>query len=220
MRGKSDSQNTPRKYRQTDYAVSPIGWASNIRPNRHRSICQTIYRLSRSQWQPRIADARETVSIAMSKSSAAIKNFYEILNSQQRDAIESIKREYQLLVLRHHPDKNRGDDDTHPASGDARGHPAFQQIDEAWKTLRDPVARRAYDAELNQHKFNEKRIVHDTLTIDQFAVDDENAVYLHLCRCGGYFVIPRDECIDGAMPADEEILINCDECSLVVKLAR
>lgn len=140
------------------------------------------------------------------------QNYYEILDSQQTDSIENIKKKYQHLLLQHHPDKLR-DNPINISSSNV-----FHCIDEAWKTLRDPAARKAYDAELNQEKFNEKPIVHDTLTIDEFDKDNNNCAWKYTCRCGGYFIISFDECPSNS--TEEEIFIDCNECSLVIQLIK
>lgn len=118
-----------------------------------------------------------------------------------------------MLLLRHHPDKQLKAETASIADSSE-----FHRIDEAWKTLRDPEARRTYDAELNQHKFNEKPIVHETLTLSEFDIDDDNEAYVYACRCGGFYVIDKEGALDG--PNDEEVFIACDECSLVVQLVK
>lgn len=140
------------------------------------------------------------------------QNYYEVLNSHQTDSIENIKKKYQLLLLQHHPDKKQNNADNHISSN------VFHCIDAAWKTLRDPAKRRAYDAEINQEKFNEKPIVHDTLTLDEFDIDNDNCAWTHTCRCGGYFILSFDECPSNTN--DDEIFIDCNECSLVIQLIK
>lgn len=142
---------------------------------------------------------------------------YDILNCQPSDSIETIKRCYQSLMLRHHPDKQR--QQTYPIANDELQN--VQRIDEAWKVLRDPVKRKFYDAEMQQRKFDERPIVHETLTPDKFTFDAELQLNVRQCRCGGQFVLP-DECLTMENATEnednDEIFIECDECSLVVQL--
>lgn len=159
-------------------------------------------------------------------------NYYEILNCQPSDSVDDIKKSYQALVLKHHPDKQCSNDQNNVTNDVER----FYQIDEAWKLLRDPEMRRKYDAEMQQHKFNDEPIVHAKVYQSDFEFDSESQCLIYPCRCGGFFVLP-DDCIE---PNDcdtiennavdkstsknldennaDEIYIECDECSFVVQL--
>lgn len=135
-------------------------------------------------------------------------NYYEVLECQPFASINELKKSYQALILKHHPDKQI-------ASGQRPADELFHRIDEAWKVLRDSDAKRKYDAELKQQKFNEKPIVHEVLTRNDFDFDEENQCYTHSCRCGGCFLLSiqeqKSDCCD-------ELFIECDECSLVIQL--
>lgn len=150
-------------------------------------------------------------------------NYYEILNCHPLDTIEEIKRSYQALILKHHPDKQNT-----TTENDVE---LFYRIDEAWKVLRDPEQRKKYDAEMKQHKFNDEPIVHAKIYRNDFEFDTDSQSYLYPCRCGGYFVLPDDciesnECDNSVMNSstsensdeNDEIYIECDECSFVVQL--
>lgn len=134
------------------------------------------------------------------------KNFYEILELPVTASHDEIKKSYQNLVLKFHPDK------TNTGSNEE-----FIRIDEAWKVLRNPDLRKKYDAELGQARFNDKPIVHETLKKSDFNFDDENEIFYHECRCGGAYVIP-DEFQE--KQTEENIYIACDECSLVIELEK
>lgn len=138
---------------------------------------------------------------------------YDVLNCEPSDSIETIKRCYQSLMLRHHPDKQR--QQTHPVASDKLQ--CVQRIDEAWKVLRDPVKRKFYDAEMQQRRFDERPIIHETLTPDEFTFDSDQQLHVRQCRCGGQFVLP-DEYSTMVQDEADEIFIECDECSLVVQL--
>lgn len=155
-------------------------------------------------------------------------NYYEVLNCHPSDTIEEIKKSYQTLVLKHHPDKQN-------SSTNQNNVEYFYRIDEAWKMLRDPEQKKKYDAEMQQHKFNNEPIVHAKVYRHDFEFDSESQSFMYPCRCGGFFVLP-DDCIestncdssvknssDDSKPnfcndEDEEIYIECDECSFVVQL--
>lgn len=124
-------------------------------------------------------------------------NFYEILDCDLHAPTEKIKKSYQRLILKHHPDKQE------------QNAEIFIQLNEAWNVLRDPDKRRAYDAEILQKKFNENRIVHEVVNLDSdFRFDPETNTYCRDCRCGGLFIVSKEEISDS--------YLECDECSLVI----
>lgn len=150
-------------------------------------------------------------------------NYYDILNCRPNDSIDDIKKSYQALVLKHHPDKQ----DVNERNNDVQTVEEFYRIDEAWKLLRDPDKRKQYDAEMRQHKFNDEPIVHAKVYRTDFDFDPELQIFIYPCRCGGFFALPED-CIEPENDDscenkthsndDEEIYIECDECSFVVQL--
>jgi diphthamide biosynthesis protein 4 len=83
----------------------------------------------------------------------------------------------------------------------------FHQIDLAYKVLKDPESRRAYDSQQFQNKSN--IIIHDTVRSSDFKIDEENDIKYQTCKCGGLFILD-EECLE------EEYLIECNECSLVI----
>eukprot|EP00964_Phaeocystis_antarctica_P134356 scaffold98643_cov56-Phaeocystis_antarctica.AAC.4 len=77
-------------------------------------------------------------------------NHYAVLGLTRSFDEQQLKRQYRLLALKYHPDRNRGDED------EAAAH--FKLIAEAHRTLGDPKARRAYDLEqLKQMALNRRR---------------------------------------------------------------
>ncbi len=84
-------------------------------------------------------------------------------------------------------------------------------MNEAWNVLRDPVKRRAYDAEMSQKRFSENRIVHEIVNLEtDFRYDEENNCYYRDCRCGGLFMVEKED-VDVT-----DSYLECDECSLVI----
>lgn len=167
--------------------------------------------------------------------------FYEILNVDPSATQEEIKKSYTQLVLKHHPDKRKGEGQQTDQVEES-DNSIFIAIDEAWKILRDPELRHVYDGELRQSAFNDKPIVHETLTKQDFEYDTESGLYFHNCRCGGIYVLPDDdedertegitegegtaatkgsqpnEEVDDDEEDDEAVYIACDECSLVIEV--
>lgn len=86
----------------------------------------------------------------------------------------------------------------------------FQKINEAYKILVNSEARKSYDSQQFQNN-SESLIIHDTVESSDFLYDSENECFFHVCKCGGYYILQED-C------TDEEYLLHCDECSLVIKI--
>lgn len=129
---------------------------------------------------------------------------YNILGVSKDASVAEIRKSYQELILIHHPDKSSVYSDS--------GSSEFMKIDRAWKVLRDPELRKLYDADAGQKEFNDVPIVNESLTMDKMDFDGE--VYERPCRCGGSYVIDKDELVG----LESNFYINCSECSLVIEI--
>lgn len=69
------------------------------------------------------------------------EDYYKILGIQKNASQSDIKKAYQQLILKYHPDKNSGKD----------AEEMSRKVNQAYKILRDPEERRKYD---NPPKFN------------------------------------------------------------------
>jgi curved DNA-binding protein CbpA len=74
-----------------------------------------------------------------------MKDFYYILGVDANCAVNDIRSAYKKLSKKFHPDLNQNDKyfESH-----------FREINEAYKTLSDPVKRERYDAALRKYKTN------------------------------------------------------------------
>lgn len=131
-----------------------------------------------------------------------VLNYYEVLEVNPKATLEEIKKSYQNLILKYHPDK------TTPENFNR-----YLNINQAWQTLRNIEDRKIYDAEALQTKFNNEPILFDTVSIDEFSYDEENKSYFYLCRCSGRYLAT----LDMLNNMDNYSLISCDECSLQIK---
>ncbi|XP_055708812.1 dnaJ homolog subfamily B member 8-like [Phlebotomus papatasi] len=77
------------------------------------------------------------------------RNYYEVLGCSKEASPEELKKSYQSLILKYHPDKRTPDNK-------ADTEDSFHSIDTAYKILRDPESRKIYDAELLQKEFSER----------------------------------------------------------------
>ncbi|XP_022217928.2 DPH4 homolog [Drosophila obscura] len=175
-------------------------------------------------------------------------NFYELLKVAETASFEEIKGSYKQLILQCHPDKLQQHDGADPNEGTVRVEERkdqnlsdFNAINEAWNTLKDPIKRKHYDAELLQSKFqahnniyahissSDMRSIQVEVTEDGGEADgdadaDKETVtvwsYAYDCRCGGQYLL------DGAGTIDEspgqsglvtsDAIVECSECSLVI----
>ncbi len=68
----------------------------------------------------------------------AKRDFYDILGVPKNASDEDIKKAYRKLAMKHHPDRNQGDDAK-------KSEEKFKEAKEAYEMLSDPQKRAAYD---------------------------------------------------------------------------
>ncbi len=135
------------------------------------------------------------------------RDLYDVLGANPEASQEELKRCYQRTVLREHPDKNGG-----------REGPAFRAAVEAWSVLGDPASRKEYDARRKQLEGEEDQ-VWATLRVGEMEEGDENE-RTYGCRCGGEFVLTTEDGEQLQTGDYDELLVNCDTCSLCIKVLR
>lgn len=69
---------------------------------------------------------------------AAKRDYYEVLGLSKNASEEDIKKAYRKLAMKHHPDRNQGDDAK-------KAEEKFKEAKEAYEMLSDPQKRAAYD---------------------------------------------------------------------------
>jgi molecular chaperone DnaJ len=68
----------------------------------------------------------------------AKRDYYDVLGVAKNAADEDIKKAYRKLAMKHHPDRNQGDDAK-------KAEEKFKEAKEAYEMLSDPQKRAAYD---------------------------------------------------------------------------
>lgn len=127
-------------------------------------------------------------------------DYYEVLLVTDAASQEEIKRSYQQLLLKYHPDKSVN-----------QKADKFVLINKAYEILKDPSSRKEYDSRRFQESTRCQMIIHDTVARTDFSYDEANKVHYYICKCGGWYIM--EEAAD-----ENEYIICCDECSLVIKV--
>ncbi|SPP83129.1 DPH4 homolog [Drosophila guanche] len=175
-------------------------------------------------------------------------DFYELLKVAETASFEEIKGSYKQLILQCHPDKLQQHDVADPnreCLGEEERRDQnlsdFNAINEAWNTLKDPIKRKHYDAELLQSKFQAHSNIYAHITTSDMEsiqlevtedggeadgdadADKETATvwtYAYDCRCGGQYLLDEaralDESTEQSGPATSDAIVECSECSLVI----
>ncbi|KAH8382568.1 hypothetical protein KR009_004125 [Drosophila setifemur] len=143
-------------------------------------------------------------------------DFYELLKVPANATFEEIKCSYKQLILQCHPDKLQQLDDPNPRAETQNSD--FNAINTAWNTLKDPIKRKHYDAEMLQSKFQTHSNIYAHVELSemqrvQVEIEGEGEAdespesesadkgsetmwsYAYDCRCGGQYLFdgPGDD---------------------------
>jgi diphthamide biosynthesis protein 4 len=127
-------------------------------------------------------------------------DYYKILECDRTASMEELKKNYQRLALMYHPDKKNSIECE-----------SFIILQKAWSVLKNPHARKQYDAELSCHEHSEL-LLYDTITIKDMEFVANEGVYLYSCRCGGTYVLESTNMMLS------KVTIGCDECSFSIEI--
>ena len=129
----------------------------------------------------------------------ASDDLYSILGVPPDISAEDLKRAFQSLALKHHPDK----------SGDVE---IFSRIREAYEALSSPRRRQEYDRKRQWQEDQTIFAVSDEVALSEMAFDDAEQMHFYECRCGGDYVLTQEERAQGVN------IVGCTNCGLHVKV--
>lgn len=130
-------------------------------------------------------------------------SFYDCLNCSPDASHSELKKSYQELLLKHHPDKNGGKESE-----------KYLAVDTAWKVLGDEKKRAVYDAELSNAKLLREQDAAVWMSMNLSELELDNDIHFYKCRCGGVYQVDVQEVEDVKADGDSDILVDCDTCSL------
>jgi len=134
-------------------------------------------------------------------------SLYSLLHCSSKASHSDLKKSYQELLLRHHPDKN-----------DGKESETFISVREAWKVLGNEESRAVYDAEQSNCQLESCQDSAIWNTFDLADLDSEDGVLSVTCRCGGQYQVEMEEVEQLKEEEEKEVLVDCDTCSLNILL--
>ncbi|XP_065833053.1 dnaJ homolog subfamily C member 24-like isoform X2 [Oscarella lobularis] len=134
-----------------------------------------------------------------------MKDLYETLGVSPEAHSRAIRKAYQRLAFQCHPDRL-------PADAKAESRCQFQEVEEAWRILGDPEARRKYDSQ-RAEKSKRRAFVAEVVRLSSMKYEDEERCYTWSCRCGDLYVLERDETEN-----DKSEIVSCSGCSLNIEV--
>ncbi|ORX44301.1 dnaJ-like protein subfamily C member 24-like protein [Piromyces finnis] len=138
-------------------------------------------------------------------------NSYEILDIDQNADFDIIKKTYQKLILKYHPDKLQQSGVTSQEIIE-KNKKKFQEIQKAWNNISTPEKKLQYDKELLAQSFKQDGVINEEIDLDDMEFDEEEETYFSECRCGGIYKITIDDLENNVN------VISCDICSLKIKV--
>lgn len=145
----------------------------------------------------------------MEGNSSEISSPYNVLGVSVNSSHEEIKRAYQRLALKFHPDKldkSLTQDDRNKANE------KFLAIDKAWKLLNDQETRRNCDKQLKEWGLSQDWPVSAEVDLDDMEYHEDSGSYSSGCRCRGEYVITESDLDNG------HNIVCCSDCTLSIRV--
>lgn len=155
---------------------------------------------------------------------------YDALGVPRDATYEEIKESFHRLARAKHPDKQQ----QRSASEEQSVAAEFRRIQKAWKVLRDPKERSAYDSDLLHKDLKEESRRNGAIVLSyhddlEKAIDEETneRFMVYDCRCGEEIQIDAgdgdgdgdvERAISGNGDGDNEILFDCPGCCFVYRI--
>lgn len=155
----------------------------------------------------------ETKSKSCWNDLVVMEDLYSILGCEDNATFDELKKRYQKLALKFHPDKIA----SHDEEKSDVSHPVeFSKINFAWNILSDADLRKQYDIKWKQRCISQEWPIQDDVCVEEFDKSDvsdlDENMYTYPCRCGGLFVISET---DIQIKFD---IVCCDTCSLSIRI--
>lgn len=128
-------------------------------------------------------------------------NYYEVLKCRPDATLEEIKRNYKLLALKFHPDKQKFTTEQ------------FLIIQEAWNVLSDKHKRQQFDVEFELR--NSRPLLFGTFRVSELTSDCSGNL-ICVCRCGGQYFLNEDDV--RLVQEFRTLHVPCENCSLAARI--
>lgn len=145
-----------------------------------------------------------------------MEDLYSLLDCDETATYEELKRSYQKIALRVHPDKVLSQSEGKVSDVKGKTHDEFAKINFAWNILGNPDLRKQYDIKWKQRCVSQDWPIQDDIEIDDFEKcelsETNDVTFIYPCRCGGLYVL---------LETDIQIkfdIVCCDTCSLSVRI--
>ncbi|KAL9953204.1 hypothetical protein ACROYT_G040582 [Oculina patagonica] len=140
---------------------------------------------------------------------AELSNPYNVLGVSANSSHEEIKRTYQRLVLKVHPDKL---DESLTQEDRDKAYERFLAIDKAWKLLSNQETRTNYDKQLKEQGLSQEWPVSAEVDLDDMEYHEDLGSFSSVCRCSGEYMITESDLENG------HNVVCCSNCTLSIRV--
>ncbi|XP_029189860.2 DPH4 homolog isoform X1 [Acropora millepora] len=138
-----------------------------------------------------------------------VTNPYSVLGVSENSSYEEIKRAYQKLLLKFHPDKL---DESLSQKEREQACERFLSVDQAWKLLNDQSSKAKCDRNLKEQKLSQDWPVSAEVDLDDMEYHEAMQTYSSDCRCDGEYIISEGDLESG------QNIVCCSGCSLSIRV--
>ncbi|KAK3749485.1 hypothetical protein QZH41_013454 [Actinostola sp. cb2023] len=138
-------------------------------------------------------------------------DYYDELGISSKATQEEIKKAYQKMVLKVHPDKV---DPTLSAEKQQKMLHQYHVINRAWKVLGDTEKREHYDKGLREQSLLQEWPVNAEVDLDDMELNEgtQTGCFSWRCRCSGQYIITEED-LEKA-----QNVVCCSMCTLCIRV--